>query len=140
MAIDEHEPILRAVEAFENALNSASRRPRAWRQRLLRYLRPIDECLREHCAATERRAGTLADVEIVIGRLHEVTVARREHAELTAHAADLFAAVEHRRGAANLSVEERLCGARLAEALRGHLLVEIDLLQIRFILDVGVVD
>ena len=141
MATAEHERILRAVDTFENGLRYvASRRQRAWRQRLLRDLRPIDECLREHCAAAERRGGTLADVEIVIGRLPEVTVARREHDMLMALAADLFAAIEHRRDAANLSAEEHHRGTRLVDALRRHLLVEVDLLQIRFILDVGVVD
>jgi len=138
---DAHEQILLAVETLEKGLTRiASRRPRAWRQHLLRDLRPVDECLRAHCAAAERRGGTLADVEIVIGRLSEVTVARSEHDALTALAADFFATIEHGRDAANLSAEERHCGARFAEALRRHLLVEIDLLQIRFILDVGVVD
>lgn len=141
VATDEHERILRAIETLENGLRYlASRRPRAWRQRLLRDLRPVDECLREHCAAAERRGGTLVDIEIVIGRLHEVTAARREHEQLTALAADLFAAIAHGRDGAHLSTEEHHRGARFADALRRHLLVEIDLVQIRYTLDVGVVD
>jgi len=140
IATGEHERILRAVEALEDGLRYlASRRPRPWRQRLLRDLRPVDECLREHCAAAERRGGALADLEVVIGRLHEVTAARQEHDELMALAAGLLAEIEYRRGAARLA-EGRVRGARLAEALRRHLLAEVDLIQVRYTLDVGVVD
>lgn len=138
---DEHERILRAVEALENALRDrASRRTRAWRQRLLRHLMRVHECLREHSTAAEGRGGTLADVETNIGRLPEVTIARREHLELMALAANLVAATERGHDAARLPTHERDRGAMFADALRRHLLADIDLLQIRCTLDVGVVD
>jgi hypothetical protein len=141
VAIDEHQPIpgaardardwaqLLGVKASASVAAGLAARSEADRWRL-----------RRHFAAAERRGGTLADAEIVVGRANEVTVVRREHDELAAHAADLVAVIEYGRDAANLSKEARLRAAQFAHAFRRHLLVEINLVQLRFILDVGVVD
>jgi hypothetical protein len=141
MVTDERERLMHAIETLEHALRFlAEKRLPAWRQRLMRDLRAIDECLREHCAAAERPGGTLADVEVAIGRLPEVAAARSEHHKLTALAADLFAAIEHGRDAPCLSTEDHHRGTRFTYALHRHLLAEIDLVQIRYTLDVGIVD
>jgi len=138
---DDYKRILRAIATFEDGLRSrGTSRSRAWRERLLRDLRPVEEWLREHCRAAEAPGGTLQDVEIAIGRLSDVAAARREHGDLIALAASLVASAEGRSGAVRPSGGERRRGAVLADALRRHLVAEVDLLQIRYTLDVGVVD
>lgn len=136
--MDEHERLRRAIAAFERRLQaSGAARPR--RAQLLRDLRPLEAWLAEHCRAAEAPGGTLDAVEVGIGRLSEVAAARRAHAEMITLAADIVSAVE-RGGALPAAPDELPRWALLAAAVRRHLVAETDLLQLRYTLDVGVVD
>ncbi len=139
--IDEHAAILRAVQSLENALAyPTAKRLTTWRHRLLRDLTPVSVSLREHCESTERTGGTLADFEIVIGRTYQLTAVRREHKQLMAQADDVLASIECVRDAAYAPPNARTLAAQLTVALRRHCLSECDLIQLRFNLDLGVVD
>ena len=139
--IDEHAAILRAMRSLENALAylTAKRLP-TWRHRLLRDLTPLSVSLREHCESTERTGGMLADFQIVIGHTYQLTAVRREHEQLMAQADDVLAAIEGDRDAAYAPPNAQTLAAQLTVAVRRHCLRESDLIQLRFNLDVGVVD
>ena len=139
--IDEHAAILRAAEALEQTLAYlVATRPRAWRLRLLRGCMHVSTLLRDHCEFAERPGGTLAGVEIVIGRLDQLTVARREHAQLMAHAAGLLAAINRAGDGPQPPADVPGWAAQLVAAIRRHCRNEVDLIQLRYILDIGVVD
>ena len=139
--IDEYAAILRAADGLEQTLASvAATRTRVWRRRLLRGCMPVSTSLRDHYEFAERPGGTLDDVEIVIGRLYELSMARRQHAQLMAHVAELLAAIDGAGDGPQLPADLTGGAARLVAAIRYHCQGEVDLLQLRYILDVGVVD
>ena len=139
--IDEYAAILRAADGVEQTLAYlAATRTRVWRRRLLRGCMPVSTSLRDHYEFAERPGGTLAEVEIVIGRLYELSVARRQHAQLMAHVAELLAAINRAGDGPELPADLPGWAAQLVAAIRGHCRDEVDLIQLRYILDVGVVD
>jgi hypothetical protein len=139
--IDEHATITRAAETLEQTFaHLAGKRPRAWRQRLLRDCIAVNASLRHHCESTERSDGALGEIEIVIGRLCQLTAAHREHERLMVRAAELLAAANRTGDAPELSTDALALAAQLASAIRDHCRSEIDLIQLRFYLDIGVVD
>lgn len=140
-ALDEHAAILRTAEVLEETLAALqATRPRVWRRRLLRGCTPLSTSLRDHCEFSERPGGTLADLEIAIGRLVELTAARREHMQLMAHAAELFVAIDRAGDGAQLPPAVSAWSAQFVAAIRGHCQSELGLIQLRYNLDVGVVD
>ena len=140
---DEHAPLLRAAQDLEEAMaDPRPHRPHVAQRLLLKRLLVVGDCLRRHCESTEQRGGTLAELEIEIGRLYQLTAARTEHEQLLALADDLAAMLEQQEddAAAHSSFETQSRCARLADTLRIHCVSETDLIQIRFNFDVGVCD
>jgi len=135
----EHTPLLRAAQNLEDALaNPGSNPSHTLRERLLEKLRLAGADLRQHCESTEQHGGTLAELEIVIGRLYQLTAVRREHRQLLALADDLTAALAQADNLAALSsVHVQLHIVGLTATLRVHCVNETDLVQIRFNLDIG---
>ncbi len=135
----EHTPLLRAAQNLDDALaNPGSNPPHAMQERLLERLRLVGADLRQHCESTEQHGGTLAELEIVIGRLYQLTAVRREHRRLLALADDLTAALgraDDLAAPSSVSVQSHI--VVLTATLRVHYVNETDLLQLRFNLDIG---
>jgi len=141
-AIDEHALILRAARDLDRAFAGAtSGQMSAVRQRLLQQTRSVGDSLRKHCASMEQPGGTLAEVEVVIGRVYQLTEARSEHELLLDLADGLLAAIEQVADpSAPLAADVPARCMWLTNTVRAHCVNETDLLQIRFTFDVGVVD
>ena len=138
---DEHAAVLRAVAGFDRTLvHPRSRGLPTYRRRLQRSVMPVVACLREHCESSERGGGTLASVEIALGRLHQITAARREHRLLMKLVTDLCTSLATANGDAYPPAVAYRRAAELMSGIRAHCRSEVDLIQLRFNLDVGVVD
>lgn len=136
MLIDDQTPIRHAVDGIEACLAHGTERPAA---QFRDHLVSIAEWLARHRAVTEAHDGTIAEVEVVLGHMEEVEAALRDHDALTALVRVLGATLDD-APAAPLSASQQRRGAHLAEAIRHHLSIDIDLVQMRYTLDIGVAD
>jgi hypothetical protein len=139
-AYADHAAMNSCLASFEQTLAVTSP-PAAgpWLRRLRQELNPLIACLSEHRETAEADGGLLTEIEITLGRSHEVSTARRLHRSALERAEDLSSAL----AAAKPDTERagfRSGGRRLISAIRRHHELEADLILMAFDQDIGTVD
>ena len=136
----DHASINSCLVTFESVLALSATEPTdAWSHALRAELARLIGCLGEHAGSAEEGSGLLAEIEVTLGRSHEVSTARRLHrsaarqAEGLSSTLDAFAAGDDR-------ADLRVRGRRLGAAIRRHHEVEADLMLMAFDQDIGTVD
>ncbi|HEX5479874.1 MAG TPA: hypothetical protein VFY79_09160 [Dehalococcoidia bacterium] len=133
----EHHAISGCLAGLEASL-AAPGTP-AWRRRIEGELAPLIACLAGHAESAESSTGLLVEIEITLGRSHEVTTARRLHASASRQASELSDILANAdSGVADTDVV--MHGRRLASAIQRHHELEADLILMAFDQDIGTVD
>jgi hypothetical protein len=133
----EHAAIAECVAEIDQVL-AGEATTLEWRRRLASEVRALARCLQEHRASAEADVGVLSDIEVALGRSHEVSTARRLHRSAEQQAQELLAAL---RTGADVDEEQlRRGGRRLSSAIRRHHELEADLILMTFDQDIGTGD
>ena len=133
----EHHAISGCLAGLEASL--ASPGTPAWRRAVESELAPLIACLAGHAESAESQTGLLAEIEITLGRSHEVTTSRRLHASAWRQASELSDILAD---AGNVVADNDVVmhGRRLASAIQRHHELEADLILMAFDQDIGTVD
>jgi hypothetical protein len=134
----EHAAIAECVAGIDQVLVGEAT-ANEWRRRLASEVRALARCLEEHRTSAEADVGVLSDIEVVLGRSHEISTARRLHRSAERQAEELLAVL---RGAGPDMNEDqlRMRGHRLSSAIRRHHELEAELILMTFDQDIGVGD
>lgn len=138
----EHGAMTRAIHAMERALVSpVPGREVEWKRRAAAALTVVLDEVRHHVESAEKDGGLLAQVEITIGRSHEVAMAYEHHRRMMDDAQALLRDLEAGISDPSLRCEDiRQRGASLANVLRAHHALEADLLLMALEQDIGAGD
>ncbi len=138
-ALAEHTAISDCLRGFEASVSTAGPADAVSRERIQQELTPLIDHLTEHARSAESSGGLLAEVEVALGRSHEVSTARRLHRSAAERAEELSQTLAGAGSEIDMDQIATLA-SRLSSAIHRHHELEADLILMAFDRDIGIGD
>jgi hypothetical protein len=142
VATHEHDCIVEAMHVLEKALAyPVPGREVEWKQRAGAALAVVVDYIRQHVESAEADGGLLTEVEVKVGRTHDVQSALKDHELILENSDHLLRDLSEDIGDPVLPTNEvRNRTNDLSASLRQHQWREADLIMSVFDLDIGAGD